>query len=88
MQFLTDGRWKYVWYPTDGSEQLFDLETDPSEMVDLSSDPEYEEETARWRAILARELVGRPEGFSDGKRLVALGHPTPRYLPGFGREEQ
>ena len=86
MQFLTDGRWKYAWYPTDGSEQLFDLETDPKEMVDLSSDPEFEEETTRWRAMLVRELAGRPEGFSDGQRLRALGHATPRYLPGYERE--
>ena len=88
MQYLTDGRWKYAWYPTDGSEQLFDLEADPTETVDLSSDPQFEEQTARWRAILARELEGRPEGFSDGEQPVALGHATPRYLPGFGREER
>jgi len=86
MQYLTDGRWKYVWYPTDGSEQLFDLDADPSEMIDLSSVPEFEEETARWRAILARELTGRPEGFSDGQQLRTLGHATPRYLPGYERE--
>jgi arylsulfatase A-like enzyme len=88
MQYLTDGRWKFAWYPTDGSEQLFDLENDPTEMVDLSSDPQFEEQTAKWRAILARELEGRPEGFSDGEQLVALGQATPRYLPGFGREER
>jgi arylsulfatase len=33
---LTDGRWKYIWYPEGGQEQLFDLEVDPDELVDRS----------------------------------------------------
>ena len=33
---LTDGRFKYVWRPHDGTERLFDLDMDPREEHDLS----------------------------------------------------
>ncbi|MYJ77097.1 MAG: sulfatase-like hydrolase/transferase, partial [Caldilineaceae bacterium SB0670_bin_27] len=34
---ITDGRWKYIWFPVGGSEQLFDLENDPQELHNISS---------------------------------------------------
>jgi choline-sulfatase len=37
---LTDGRWKYIWYPEGPSEQLFDLETDPREEINLAGEPD------------------------------------------------
>ena len=87
MQYLTDGRWKYTWYTRDGREQLFDLQSDPGELVDLAGDSHFAAETARWRELLARELQGRPEGFSDGANLRPTGGPTPRYLPGHERRD-
>lgn len=36
---ITDGRWKYMWYPEGPSEQLFDLEKDPNEINDLAGEP-------------------------------------------------
>lgn len=68
---LTDGRWKYIWRPADGSEQLFDLETDPKEEHDRSKEGAGRGETEKWRGRLIRRLAQRPEGFSDGKRLIA-----------------
>lgn len=69
---LTDGRFKYIWRPVEGSEQLFDLAKDPAEEHDLSKTPAVE----AWRARLVQRLAGRPEGFSDGQRLVP-GRPYP-----------
>jgi len=69
---LTDGHFKYIWRPTDGAEQLFDLDRDPREEHDLSKLPAVKQ----WRERLIQRLAGRPEGFSDGQRLVA-GHPYP-----------
>jgi arylsulfatase A-like enzyme len=63
---LTDGHFKYIWRPEDGSEQLFDLDRDPHEEHDLSKLATVE----RWRQRLVQRLAGRPEGFSDGKRLI------------------
>lgn len=64
---LTDGRFKYIWRPADGSEQLFDLDQDPREEHDLSRTPAV----GPWRARLVERLAGRPEGFSDGAKLIA-----------------
>jgi arylsulfatase len=73
---LTDGRMKYLWRPHDGSEQLFNLDADPQEERDLSADPAHRAELAAWRGRLVRRLAGRPEGFSDGTKLIA-GRPYP-----------
>jgi len=69
---LTDGHFKYIWRPLDGSEQLFDLDNDPCEEHDLSKTLGVE----AWRQRLVKRLAGRPEGFSDGQRLIA-GRPYP-----------
>jgi hypothetical protein len=62
---------KYIWRPHDGSEQLFNLEDDPREENNLAADERHHAALAQWRARLVTRLDGRPEGFSDGKKLVA-----------------
>ncbi len=81
---LTDGRMKYIWRPADGSDQLFDLDADPLEERDLAADADHREELQRWRGLMIERLAPRPEGFSDGERLI----PSRRYQPvqpGVGR---
>ncbi len=85
MQYLTDGRRKYIWFPGLGREQFFDLEQDPREMNDLASQPDRAEEIAVWRERLTKELEGRPEGFVCGGRLVQVPGPTTPCLPGWER---
>ena len=68
--YLTNGREKYVWYTQSGQEQLFDLVTDPDECDDLASIPEHAPRLARWRQRLVEQLKHRPEGFSDGTKLI------------------
>ena len=77
-QYLTDGKVKYIWYVTSGTEQLFDVEHDAGEQHDLSCDPAWQETLALWRERLIRELTGRPEGYTDGTRLIA--GQTPRIM--------
>ena len=72
MQYLTDGRRKYVWLPGQGAEQFFDLEVDPREIVNLADDPARADEIATWRSRLIGELRGRPEGFVEGGELKRL----------------
>ena len=74
--FLTDGRMKYIWHVTSGTEQLFDVTHDPGELHDLARDPQYAGALERWRQRLVQELTGRPEGFSDGERLLPGSHPA------------
>lgn len=82
VQYLTDGRRKYLWWPGLGREQYFDLEKDPNELHDVAGDPTYAQEIRLWRSRLVRELNGRPEGFTDGTTLLKLAGPTPTVLPG------
>ena len=82
---LTDGRFKYIWRPLDGTEQLFDLSKDPREERDLAKDDSQRAELEKWRATMVQGLAGRPEGFSVGGKLVA-GRPYPP-LQG-GREKR
>lgn len=86
-QMLTDGKRKYIWFPGRGVEQFFDLESDPEERVELSKDPTRQEEIASWSSRLVEELKGRPEGFTDGEKLLKLDGPTMNVLPGFERPE-
>ncbi|MCI9334278.1 MAG: arylsulfatase [Lachnospiraceae bacterium] len=65
MQFLTDGKEKYIWFTATGEEQLFDLEADPYECHDLSGRPEARERLAVWRERLRRSLCRRGDGFAD-----------------------
>lgn len=72
MQYLTDGRMKYIWFTVTGREQLFDLESDPEELYDLSSEPSAQDALALWRARMVEQLAPRTQdGLTDGKRLRA-----------------
>lgn len=81
MQYIVDQHWKYIYFPGDGTEQLFNLQEDPGECIDLSSDPSSADEIARFRNLLIQELKGRPEGFVENGTLQTLGGPTPFFLP-------
>jgi arylsulfatase A-like enzyme len=67
-QWLTDGREKYIWFTQSGRELLFDLQTDPAELYNLSA--EHPDRIAYWRAHLIAELEGREEGFVHNGELV------------------
>ena len=73
---LTDGRFKYIWRPLDGTEHLFELSADPQEEHDLAKVAAQRTLVEQWRARLVKQLANRPEGFSDGTNLVT-GQPYP-----------
>ena len=78
--YLTDGHLKYIWRPASGREQLFDLDEDPQELHDLATGPGASDRVSVWRKRLIERLGGRPEGFTDGQRLIA-GRAYPRVMP-------
>ena len=43
---LNDGRWKLLRYPLIDHTQLFDLATDPDELVNLAERPEHQARVA------------------------------------------
>jgi len=68
---LTNGKEKYIWLVKDGTEQFFDLERDSNECYNLIASDDYQDRIAWWRAELVQVLKDRPEGFSDGERLIS-----------------
>lgn len=85
MQYLTDGREKYIYYPVTRAEQLFDLQADRQELHDLAADPAHAGRLAAWRQRLIDRLGRRGDGFSDGTKLlrkepgfspIVAGHPA------------
>ena len=82
--YLTDGREKYIWLSHTGQEQLFDLENDPGELNNLAASNQHAERVTVWRERMIKQLEGRPEGFTDGKKLIAgRKHvPVPEGLAG------
>ncbi len=81
---LTDGKEKYIWFAGDGREQFFRLTEDPNECRDLAGVSAESARLAFWRSRLIQELENRPEGFSDGQRLVPARPYPPVCRPGGG----
>ncbi|MDY2941894.1 MAG: arylsulfatase [Varibaculum sp.] len=75
MQWVTDGKYKFIWFSGSGIEQYFDLTNDPEELHNLVDAPEWHDTVALWRARLVSYLEGREEGFVRDGALVA-GRPA------------
>ncbi|NQU38650.1 MAG: sulfatase-like hydrolase/transferase [Lentisphaerae bacterium] len=85
---LTDGRFKYIWRPTNGVEELFNLVNDPQEERNLADESEQTDVVATWRQRMVRRLADRPEGFVRNGTLLSgcpytalsVGTPSPARL--------
>ncbi len=75
MQYVTDGRRKYIWLPRIDMHQFFDLESDPHELHNCIDDPARREEVQKWRGFLVAELEARQCGWVKDGKLV--GPETP-----------
>lgn len=49
-------RWKYVWHPFQGADELYDLWEDTCELVNLADQPTYASEREHWRSLGLRML--------------------------------
>lgn len=79
-QSMTDGKEKFIWFVDSGREQFFDLQDDPQERHDLIASPTHAPRIDLWRRRLIEHLRTRPEGFSDGTKLIP-GRPFDPVLP-------
>ena len=64
---IRDERWKLIVYPQVNKTQLFDLQSDPNEMHDLSGNPQHAAEVPRLMALL-RE---RQKDYGDAQPLTS-----------------
>jgi arylsulfatase len=79
---LTDGKMKYIRNFATGSEQLFNLETDPHELTDLSGMTREQKTLKLWRERMIEHLKIRGEGFVKENKLVVRTE-TMLYSPNF-----
>lgn len=70
--YVTDGRYKYLWFPYLGTQQLFDLATDKGEERDLSAEAGAAGELARLKSLMVQELQARDCGLVESGELVQL----------------
>ncbi|MGH3349286.1 MAG: arylsulfatase [Nocardioides sp.] len=76
LQWVTDGRIKFLWASGKGTEELFDLTTDPHETHNLAPDPDYRALLEMWRSRLVTDLTGREEGYVENGELVTGRQPV------------
>ena len=69
--FATDGRTKYIYYSKGGVEQLFDLQTDPDNLVNLVDDEQYASSRAKLRQALIDYLTDHKRPLVREGSLVA-----------------
>lgn len=81
MQYLTDGKIKYIWLPRLNKEQLFDLQCDPQESNDLADHKEYQALLRKWRSRMVKVLEPRKAGLTDGDKLVSQAGKPPIISP-------
>lgn len=84
---LSDGKWKYIFHAKEGEEQLFHLETDPSELADLAPDAGFQGVLRTWRSRMIEHLSERGDAFVKNGRLVPRpeGLMTSPHFPGYGK---
>ena len=71
---LTDGKMKYIWNLHDGSEQLFDLQKDPTELHNCVMESEYRSVLGEMRDALVVHLQERGDVFVKNGKLQTLSH--------------
>ena len=82
-RMMRKGRFKLIYYPAGNIRQLFDIESDPQELRDLSKVPEFGPVLSDLTGILIGELHGGDEAWARGDRLV--GRPARQFRPGPNR---
>ena len=83
-RMIRDRRYKLIYYPVGNHVQLFDLEQDPREQVDLSADQKHADTISRLENLLKSNLYGSDEAWFDGDTLVGL--PSRSFTPNPSRD--
>ena len=83
-RMLHDGRHKLIYYPAGNRSQLFDLQTDPSELTDLGGAPESDAVRRRLEASLVEQLYGNDLAWVRDGELIGV--PDRTYRPGGNKD--
>ncbi|MCH8292575.1 sulfatase-like hydrolase/transferase [Candidatus Poribacteria bacterium] len=82
-RMIHDGRYKLIYYPVGNCCQLFDLESDPHELTDLSNSAEHTDTLARLTDLLISQLYGGDEAWVENGKLIGLSDKN--FTPGPNR---
>ena len=72
IRMIHSGRYKLIYYPTGNRFQLFDLEEDPNELVDVAGDSQYTHQKDNLKEVLIRQLYGSDLDWLEDGELVGL----------------
>lgn len=75
--WIVTPRWKYLWFPRTGEEQLFDLENDPRECHDLSGESPALDDLRR---LMADHVRDRADLVYDEAALRSCGNRPPKLF--------
>jgi hypothetical protein len=75
---VTD-RFKLIWYPVGNRVQLFDLKSDPTELIDLADNPTLSSTKATLTEALISNLYGEDLKWLNSGVLV--GEPDRHFEP-------
>ena len=78
-RMIHNGRFKLIYYPVGNHTQLFDLETDPRELHDLSDSSDHADTKQQLTDQLINELYGGDEKWAQDGKMVGL--PDREYAP-------
>ena len=81
MQYVTNGKYKFIWMPKTNIKQFFDLQKDPSECKNLIKDESYSTEIAIWHSYLVMELENRGCGMTQNGKLIQQSTTNPLISP-------
>lgn len=82
-RMLRDRQYKLIWYPCGNHAQLFDMDADPREMVDLARDPAYADVLSDLKSKLRDQMYGSDVKWLEGDVLV--GEAGRKFYPGPNR---
>lgn len=69
---ITDGRYKYIWYPEGPSEQLFDLENDPKELLNIAGWQDYDTVRLKLKEVLLNSREAGAMGYARKGKLLTI----------------
>lgn len=88
MRMVHDGRHKLIWYPAGSIFQLFDLESDPNELVNQSNNGAYAQVLSTLKQKLREALYGEDLKAMEGETFVGVAVPTGAVAPNRGLSGQ
>jgi arylsulfatase A-like enzyme len=87
-RMIRQGRHKLIYYPVGNTRQLFDVDADPHEALDLSGSADHAELLEDLTAKLIGELYGGDEAWAEGGNLVGKANRTFKPGPNRGLSSQ